>query len=211
MEALLKPSEAGIEIPEAAPAEPTPEAILAALELRIPGIAGHCRRVSRLAGGTARELRLSPRLVATVSAAAAIHDIGKIEMPAAIVNKPGVLTEEEFAVVKKHAAAGARLVARFGGDGLAAIVRHHHERFDGAGYPHGLAGAQIPLGARIVAVADTFDALTSTRPYRPPVDPREAMDVLAAEAGSQLDPVVVDAFRARYGGISGSLLRAIGR
>ena len=211
MEALLRPTEIEIPIPGSAPTEPTLEAIFAALEVRIPGIGSHCHRVARLAAGTARELRLPPQQVAKVGAAAAIHDIGKIEMPAAIVNKPGALSEAEFAVVRKHAAAGARMVARLGGEGLTAIIRHHHERFDGAGYPHGLAGTQIPLGARIVAVADTFDALTSIRPYRSPIGRREAMDVLAAEAGSQLDPGVVDAFRARYSGLSGSLLRALGR
>jgi putative nucleotidyltransferase with HDIG domain len=211
MEALLRPTPNEVPIPGSAPPEPTLDALFAALEVRIPGIGDHCRRVARLAAGTARELQLSSQQVAGVAAAAAIHDIGKIEMPAAIVNKPGSLSAEEFAVVRKHASAGARLVARLGDGELAPIVRHHHERFDGGGYPHGLAGTQIPLGARIVAVADTFDALTSIRPYRPPVGWREAMDVLAAEAGSQLDPGVVAAFRSRYSGLSGSLLRVLGR
>ena len=143
--------------------------------------------------------------------AAAIHDIGKLEMPAGLVNKPGALSPEEFAIVKRHAAAGARIARRFGHGDLAPIIRHHHERFDGDGYPDGLVGEDIPLGARIVAVADTFDAVTSTRPYRDAMAEREALSLLWSEAGRQLDPNVVVAFCAYYSGPRALLRRALAR
>jgi len=176
------------------------ERLGAALEARAPGAEGHARRVARYAAGIAREVGLSREQVARIRRAAALHDIGKLETPAALVNKAGPLSEEEFAIVKRHAAVGARLVVGFGDEELAAIVRHHHERVDGSGYPDGLVGAQIPFGARIVAVADTFDALTSTRPYRTAKRHREALDLIRAEAGAQLDPEVVGAFRRYHSG-----------
>lgn len=183
----------------------------AGLEERIPGVGGHCRRVARIAAGIAREMGLAREGVARVRQAAAVHDIGKLEMPVEIVNKRGPLSDEEFAIVREHATVGARLVAGLGDHELTAIVRHHHERYDGAGYPDGLAGTQIPLGARIVAVADTFDALTSARPYRSAKGHREALALLAAEAGTQLDPNVVAAFRAYRAGPRGLLLRVLAR
>jgi HD-GYP domain-containing protein (c-di-GMP phosphodiesterase class II) len=115
---------------------------------------------------------------------------------ATIINKPGPLSEGEYAMVQVHAEAGAEMLADLDPE-LAPIVRHHHERFDGGGYPDGLAGEEIPLGARVVAVADTFDALTSSRPYRSARRRRQAMALLVAEAGTQLDPRVVQAFRTR--------------
>lgn len=172
------------------------ERSLAELELRLPGSSGHARRVARYSAATARRLGLSPPEVARVRRAAALHDIGKLEVAAAIINKPGPLNAGEYAAVQAHSAAGASMLAELGPE-LAAIVRHHHERFDGGGYPEGLAGEEIPLGARIVAVADTFDALTSTRPYRSAKRRRRALALLAAEAGTQLDPEVVAAFRPR--------------
>ncbi len=102
--------------------------------------------------------------MARIRRAAALHDIGKVETPAAIVNRPGPLSAEEHEVVRGHAELGGSIVAGLGDAELEAIVRHHHERLDGGGYPDGLAGEEIPLGARIVAVADTFDALTSPVP-----------------------------------------------
>lgn len=170
----------------------------AGLEARMPGAAGHSRRVSRHAAGLAGQLGLRREEVARVGWAGALHDVGKLELPARVVNKPGPLSELEFAMVRRHAAIGARIVARLGDEELAAIVRHHHERIDGAGYPDRLVGDEIPLGARIVAVADTFDAFTSTRPYQPARPDQEALELLDAEAGAQLDPGVVDAFHAYY-------------
>jgi putative nucleotidyltransferase with HDIG domain len=178
---------------------PGPEAgelnrLTARLEERVLGAAGHSRRVARYAAGTAARMGMSPAWVERVRLAGAVHDIGKIETPLEIVNKPGPLSEEEFVVLEHHAGAGARMVSGLGDEELAAIVRHHHERFDGSGYPDRLAGERIPLGARIVAVADTFDALTSLRPYRPAMRHREALELLGAEAGTQLDPAAVAAF-----------------
>ena len=189
----------------------TLERLGAGLDAHIPGIGGHCRRVSRYAAGIARGMALSREEVTRIRRAAAIHDIGKIEMPVEIVNKCGPLSAAEFEIVKKHANAGARLVAGLGDERLTAIVRHHHERFDGAGYPDGLAGKRIPLGARIVAVADTFDAVTSVRPYRPARSRREALDLIRAEAGAQLDPDVVAAFHDYCSSPRGFLLRAVAR
>ncbi|MFN8215846.1 MAG: HD-GYP domain-containing protein [Solirubrobacterales bacterium] len=175
------------------------------LDAHIPGSFGHSRRVSRLAGSTAEELGLDREEATRVRRAAAFHDVGKVEVPNEIINRPGPLSEEEFAIVKRHAVAGGRIVARWGDERLAAMVRHHHERFDGGGYPEGLAGEEIPIGARIIAVADTFDAVTSARPYRPAIGWREALGRLREAAGQQLDPAVVEAFCRRHRGLRGSL------
>lgn len=172
--------------------------LAAELEIRVPGSAGHGRRVGAYAAGTAKRMGLAADAVVRIRRAAELHDIGKVEIPAEIVNRPGPLSAEEHVVVRGHADLGGRIVAGLGDPELAAIVRHHHERFDGAGYPDGLSGDAIPLGARIVAVADTFDALASDRPYRAAKQAREALDLLAAEAGAQLDPDAVEAFRRHY-------------
>lgn len=180
--------------------------LTAALDGRVPGYFAHSRRVARLAASTAKELGLPGEGVTRVRRAGTLHDVGKSEIPVEILSKPGPLTSQEFAVVKQHAVAGARMVARSTGDEeLAEMVRHHHERYDGDGYPDGLLGDEIPVGARIVAVADTFDAITSPRPYRPAMSHREALALLDREAGGQLDPQVIGAFRARYSGIRGHL------
>ena len=129
-----------------------------------------------------------------------MHDVGKIQTPTSILHKADKLDDEEYEIVKRHPVDGATMVASLGDDELTAIVRHHHERLDGTGYPSGLAGDEIPLGARILAVADTFDAITSTRPYRPANPHKKALDILSAEAGTQLDPAAVKAFLECYSG-----------
>jgi putative nucleotidyltransferase with HDIG domain len=177
------------------------EQLASALEARDPDTHGHSRRVARHAGVIAKRMGLPREEVARIRTAAAIHDVGKVEMPAEIVNKPGPLSDAEFEVIKRHVVVGARMVAGLGDEELTRIVRHHHERLDGRGYPDGLAGDRIPLGARIVAVADTFDAVTSTRPYRPARRHKEALELLAAEAGTQLDPDAVRSFRSYYSGL----------
>jgi putative nucleotidyltransferase with HDIG domain len=159
---------------------------------------GHSRRVASYAGRIARELRLSPEEVASVETAALVHDVGKIYTPQEILHKPGRLTDRELAIVKLHARDGAEILADAGDPQLTEIVRHHHERLDGNGYPDGIAGSEIPLGSRIVAVADTFDAITSTRSYRPRRSHKEAIDILSNESGTQLDATVVAAFLACY-------------
>ncbi len=163
-----------------------------------PYLHGHSRRVAAYAGRIAREMRLSPKEIADVETAALVHDIGKIYTPQEILRKPGKLTDREFAIVKLHARDGAEILADAGDPQLTAIVRHHHERLDGNGYPDGIGAAEIPLGARIIAVADTFDAITSTRPYRPPRSHKQAIDILSNESGTQLDATVVAAFMACY-------------
>jgi HD-GYP domain-containing protein (c-di-GMP phosphodiesterase class II) len=176
------------------------ERLSTSLEARDPYTHGHSRRVARHSAAIAAKLDLPREEVARIRSAAAIHDVGKIDIPAEILQKPTVLNEEEYEVVKGHSAAGARMAAPLLDEELTRIIRHHHERLDGGGYPDGLAGEEIPLGARIVAVADTFDALTSERPYRSAAAHQEALGVLAAEAGAQLDGGAVRAFRRRYAG-----------
>jgi putative nucleotidyltransferase with HDIG domain len=154
---------------------------------------GHSHRVARHATMIARGMGLPSEEVARIRAAAAVHDVGKLRTPREILNKPGRLTDEEFDVIKRHPVDGAQMVAALGDPALTAIVRHHHERLDGGGYPDRLTGDQIPLGARIVAVADTFDAITSTRAYRGAAPHRVALAILRHEAGTQLDPAAVRA------------------
>jgi HD-GYP domain-containing protein (c-di-GMP phosphodiesterase class II) len=165
-----------------------------------PYVHGHGRRVSSYAGRIARELRLSASEIGKIEAAALVHDVGKIYTPREILHKPGRLTDREFAIVKLHPRDGAELLGGVGdGDAeIAEIVLHHHERLDGNGYPDGIGGEEIPLGARIIAVADTFDAITSTRSYRPSRSHKEAIDILSRESGKQLDADVVAAFLACY-------------
>ena len=169
------------------------------LEASDPYTHGHSRRVARYASMIASQMGLAQSEVAKIRAAAALHDVGKINTPIAILHKPGRLTEEEFAVVKRHPVDGARMIGlEVEDEQLVSIVRHHHERLDGTGYPSGLTGAEIPLGARIIAVADTFDAITSERPYRDAKPHKAAIDILRAEAGTQLDPNAVRAFCSVY-------------
>jgi len=174
------------------------ERLAGALEARDPRSHGHSRRVARHATAIARSLNMADEEIARIRTAAMLHDIGKIEVPWEILEKPDLLTDDEFAEIKKHSAAGARLVAGMGDPELTAIVRHHHERIDGSGYPDGLSRGQIPLGARIIAVADTFDTLTSACSYRQPSSHEEALEVLRQEAGTHLDPRVVRTFDSRY-------------
>jgi HD-GYP domain-containing protein (c-di-GMP phosphodiesterase class II) len=187
------------------------DCLAAELDLRVPGSWAHARRVSRYAAGVAKRLGLPREQVALLRRAAEVHDIGKLEISADFLNRAGPLSAAEFALVERHSGLGARMVLESGHEELAPIVRHHHERFDGTGYPDGLAGEEIPLGARIVAVADTFDAVTSPRPYRPARSCVDALDLLVAEAGSQLDPEVVGAFRSYCSGTRGFFLRALCR
>jgi putative nucleotidyltransferase with HDIG domain len=170
----------------------------ALLEARDPYTHGHSRRVARHAERIAREIGLPNEQVAKIRAAALVHDIGKINVPRPILTKPGDLTDAEFALVKRHAADGAAMVVSLGDSELTAIVRHHHERIDGTGYPDGLAGDDIPIGARVIAVADTFDAITSSRAYRKPRSHRQALEILRREAGAQLDAIAVGAFASYY-------------
>jgi putative nucleotidyltransferase with HDIG domain len=174
-----------------------------ALEARDPYTHGHSRRVARYSTMIAKKLGVPAADVSKIRLAAAVHDVGKLVVPLAILNKPGKLTDEEFEVIKRHAPVGAEMVSRIGDDELTQIVAHHHERLDGSGYPSRLSGSEIPLGARIIAVADTFDALTSTRAYRPAKRHRDVFRILHEEAGTQLDPLAVQAFSRCYSGFWG--------
>jgi putative nucleotidyltransferase with HDIG domain len=163
-----------------------------ALEAKDAYTCGHSARVARLAQQMARECGLPRHAAETIEQAALLHDLGKIGVPESILRKPGPLTAEEWEIMRRHPVTGAQIVAplEFFDEG-AIIVRHHHERLDGSGYPDGLKGAAIPLGSRIVAVADTYDALTSGRSYRPGFSSAEAIRVLRAEGGRTLDDRLV--------------------
>jgi putative nucleotidyltransferase with HDIG domain len=178
----------------------TLQRLSALLEARDSYTHGHSRRVTRHSERIARELGLPTQQVAKVRLAAALHDVGKLHTPLSVLRKPDRLTDEEFDLIKRHPVDGASMVAEVEDPEVTAMVRHHHERLDGRGYPDGLSGTEIPLGARIIAVADTFDAITSSRPYRSATQHKKALDILSKEAGSQLDPDAVAAFKRYYSG-----------
>jgi diguanylate cyclase (GGDEF)-like protein len=156
----------------------------------------HAHRMVRLAEETARGLGRSEEEVHLVRLAALFHDIGKIGIPDAILHKPGPLTGEEWTVMRRHPVLGQHILEQAGGvfELLSHIVVAHHERWDGRGYPHGLAQSAIPLGARILTVVDSYDAMTSERPYRQPMSDAHARAELQRCAGSQYDPQVVEVF-----------------
>jgi HD-GYP domain-containing protein (c-di-GMP phosphodiesterase class II) len=171
-----------------------------ALETRDPYTHGHSRRVARHSYMIAKAMKLSRAEAELIRTAGAVHDVGKVHVPYDVLTKPGKLTDEEFAAIKAHSSKGGELVSQVGNDKLTAIVRHHHERLDGGGYPDRLRGEDIPLGARIIAVADTFDAITSTRSYRGASRHSKAIEILRKEAGTQLDADAVHAFLSYYRG-----------
>ena len=156
----------------------------------------HIRRVGGYARVLAEHLGSSATRIEEISQGATVHDVGKIRVPEQILNKAGPLTEEEFRAVKQHAPGGAEILSFVGLSTGARIARHHHERWDGGGYPDGLKGEQIPYCARIVAVADVYDALTSARPYKNPWPQEDALAEIAAKRETQFAPDVVDAFQA---------------
>ena len=166
-----------------------------ALEAKDAYTCGHSMRVARLARQLARGAGLPHGAADTIGQAALLHDLGKIGVPEGILRKPGPLTTDEWEIMRAHPTIGAQILEPFRFLARAVdIVRHHHERFDGGGYPFGLAGARIPLAARIFAVADSFDAMTSDRPYRPAMPGEVAIREIQGGAGTQFDPAVVEAF-----------------
>jgi HD-GYP domain-containing protein (c-di-GMP phosphodiesterase class II) len=168
-------------------------------ERKDPYTAGHVQRVTGFSLLLGVELKLSQGELADLWLAAALHDVGKIFVSKAILGKPGPLTAREAEVMKTHPEIGARILAGVRGMRRAAGgVRHHHERYDGRGYPDCLRGTEIPLPARIIAVADTYDAMTSHRPYRSALSPLEAAREITVEAGRQLCPSVVGAFQSLF-------------
>jgi putative nucleotidyltransferase with HDIG domain len=174
--------------------EATLHALSRALDTRDEETEEHSVRVQRYSELLARRLGLAAEEIEHISRGALLHDIGKIGVPDAVLLKPGLLTESEIALMRKHPTIGYAMITHIPFlVKAAAIVLHHHEAYDGSGYPSGLAGDQIPLGARIFAVADTFDAITSDRPYRQARPAAAAREEIARRRGSQFDPRVVDA------------------
>ena len=173
----------------------TIETLNAAVEARDPYTAGHSQRVRRVSLAIGRELRLSARQLGALATAALFHDIGKIGMPDSVLTKPGRLDRAEAAIMREHVTRGAEIVSRITSlkDSVPAI-RHHHERWDGLGYPDRLSGTDIPVEAAIIAIADAWDAMTTDRPYAVALDMDEAMDQIHAGRGKQFNPAVVDAF-----------------
>jgi putative two-component system response regulator len=173
------------------------ERLARAGEFRDDDTGQHTRRVGELSARVARELGLSEERVEMVRMAAPLHDLGKIGVPDAVLLKPGPLVEAESALMRLHTRIGAGILSR-GGSPMVLLAERialsHHERWDGGGYPRGLAGAEIDLEARIVAVADVYDALIHDRPYRPAWAEEEAREEIARQAGKHFDPGVVEAF-----------------
>ncbi|HEY6758881.1 MAG TPA: HD domain-containing phosphohydrolase [Baekduia sp.] len=172
------------------------DVLLKALAERDPSLGEHLSQVAELAVTVARKLGLSPAEVEQVRHAADLHDVGKVAIPDAILDKPAALDDDEWAFMRRHTVIGERIVAAAPAlRAVAALVRASHERYDGDGYPDRLAGDAIPLGARIVAVCDSYDAMVTDRPYRAALQPAAALAELERCAGTQFDPDVVAAFR----------------
>jgi len=166
--------------------------LVQALEARDAYTRGHSENVTRYAVGIAEAMELTPRNVEIIRRGAMVHDIGKIGVPDAILQKPGKLTPEELATMQSHPLAGVRILQEMSAMELELpLVRCHHERWDGHGYPEGIAGEAVPLGARIIAVTDTLDAITSDRVYRKGRDFRTALEIVVSEAGKQFDADIV--------------------
>ncbi len=165
-----------------------------ALEAKDPYTRGHSERVGALARRLATARAMPEDEADTLAQAGLLHDIGKIGVPEAVLRKQGPLADDEWEMMRRHPVVGAQIVAPFEFFAAGALaIRHHHERWDGSGYPDRLAGTSIPAGARVVAVADVYDALTSDRPYRAALSPSAALELVTRQAGTTLDAQVVDA------------------
>ncbi|MBI3762801.1 MAG: HD-GYP domain-containing protein [Chloroflexi bacterium] len=170
-------------------------ALSRALDLRDTETEEHSQRVTRYSLAIGRELGLDGADLAALELGATLHDVGKIGVPDAILRKPGPLSDEEWAIMRRHPQLGYTILR--GVDFLAPclpVVLHHHEKWNGAGYPAGLAGEAIPLAARIFAIADAYDAITSPRPYKAALPAEVAVERICKDAGTHFDPAVVEAF-----------------
>jgi putative nucleotidyltransferase with HDIG domain len=172
------------------------EALAQAIDAKDQVTHDHIRRVQDQAIRLARALHVDDNAeIEALKAASLLHDVGKLAIPEHILNKPGKLTPSEYDIMKRHAPIGADILSVIGFPyPVVPIVRHHHENWDGSGYPDGISGERIPIGARILAVVDCFDALTSDRPYRPRMEDRDALQILRDRRGTMYDPTVVDTF-----------------
>jgi HD-GYP domain-containing protein (c-di-GMP phosphodiesterase class II) len=190
-------------------------ALSEAIEARDPYTRGHSARVARMAHAVGLRLGCEEADLALLQLGGALHDVGKLVVSEAVLNKPGPLTAEELAEVRGHPEAGARMIAL--DRSLQSVlpgVLYHHERWDGLGYPTGRAGSDIPFEARILAVADCFDAMTSNRPYRAALPPSRAVDEVERCAGTQFDPdvalVFLEAWQSGVFGVTAALRAAAG-
>ena len=189
---------------------PSPDRLTVELAERVPRMAGHHRAVAEHAGAVAREIGLRDERRRAVVRAAELHDVGKILVPEAILNKPGSLTDDELALMRRHAIAGYVILSESGEPApVPALVRSSHERWDGQGYPDGLSGEDIPLGSRIITICDAYDAMTHERPYRPARSAAEALGELRLGAGVKYDPRLVAVFAAVAGAAPQRATRAI--
>ncbi|HEY7284008.1 MAG TPA: HD-GYP domain-containing protein, partial [Vicinamibacterales bacterium] len=181
----------------------TIETLAMAIDAKDQVTHGHIRRVQSYATGLAKEVGIRDgNLLKAIEAAALLHDMGKLAVPEYILNKPGKLSESEFEKMKLHASVGADILSAIAFPyPVVPIVRHHHENWDGSGYPAGLRGTDIPIGARILSVVDCFDALTSDRPYRARLSDDDAIRILMERRGSMYDPLVVDTFLKVHGAL----------
>ncbi len=162
-------------------------ALAAAVEAKDPYTEGHLKRVANYATSLGKEIGLSYSEQRLLKKAATLHDVGKIGIRESVLLKPGPLTDEEFDHIKSHCVIGERICSPLGDRFILEVIRHHHERYDGRGYPDGLAGSEIPLAARIMALVDTYDALTHDRPYRRGFPHEGALNILRNEIGRQFD------------------------
>ena len=167
------------------------------MEAALPHTAGHSERVAKYSAAMAKELGLSQEEIDTIFWGAFVHDVGKLSIPSYILSKPKKLTPYEYEVIKIHTLIGEDIVRGIAEDyshmkGVIPIVRNHHERWDGGGYPDGLRGEEIPLRVRIVTIADAFDAMTNDRPYRKAFRLEQALDEIVKNKGKQFDPELVD-------------------
>jgi len=171
-------------------------ALVSAASQRDRTAEGHSYRVTRYCLAIGKVLNLPTDDLCDLKYAAGLHDIGKVAISRKILNKLGKLTDDEFEIMKQHSAISIRILEKIEGlQSASVLVKHHHERYDGRGYPDGLRGEEIPLGSRIIAVAEAFDILTSDVPWRDAMDQQSALTEIEACSGTQFDPVVVQALR----------------
>jgi putative two-component system response regulator len=170
------------------------ESLVSALEAKDKYTAGHSRRVTKIAVDSGRVMGLNDEELENLRWSALLHDIGKIGIDSSVQNKPGMLTPTEYDYILTHCNIGPGIVEPLVNEKIVEVIRHHHDSYDGSGLNQKVRGEEIPLGARILAVADSFDAMTSDRPYRPAMTASKAVAEIKKCAGTQFDPVVVKAF-----------------